>query len=62
MKAPCKGCPDRAVGCHGQCGRYAEYRGERDKIKSKKEREALSAELVSASYHRIQKIKRKKKW
>ena len=25
---PCKGCvpPDRQIGCHGKCQRYAEYR------------------------------------
>lgn len=25
-KTPCYGCPDRAVGCHGRCGRYAKFR------------------------------------
>ena len=24
--APCKGCEDRTVGCHGSCEKYAEYR------------------------------------
>lgn len=25
MTAPCKGCPQRQVGCHGKCEKYAEY-------------------------------------
>ena len=26
VQAPCKDCPDRAVGCHGTCEKYAEYK------------------------------------
>lgn len=22
---PCKDCPDRHIGCHGDCGRYAKF-------------------------------------
>lgn len=29
--APCRGCQDRHVGCHGGCERYREYREERDR-------------------------------
>lgn len=25
MTPPCKNCPDREVGCHSTCGRYAEF-------------------------------------
>lgn len=28
--APCYGCPDRAVGCHGNCEAYKAYRSERE--------------------------------
>lgn len=24
--APCKNCPDRHVGCHGQCEKYQQFR------------------------------------
>lgn len=34
MKQPCYNCPDRTLGCHGQCERYAEYRTECDRIKA----------------------------
>lgn len=30
MKAPCKDCPDREVGCHGKCEKYARYKAERN--------------------------------
>lgn len=25
-KPPCKDCPDRVAGCHGQCAKWADYR------------------------------------
>lgn len=31
MKAPCKDCPDREVGCHGKCESYAQFKAERNK-------------------------------
>ena len=33
MTAPCKNCPDRVVGCHSTCERYAEYAKEREEIR-----------------------------
>lgn len=35
MDAPCKGCKERAVGCHGKCERYKEYRRKKDEINEK---------------------------
>ena len=29
VKAPCYGCADRTVGCHGQCAKYAEWSAEK---------------------------------
>ena len=29
--APCKDCKDRAIGCHGTCEKYSEYRKQREK-------------------------------
>ena len=26
LKAPCKDCPDRYLGCHGTCEKYREYK------------------------------------
>lgn len=31
IKAPCKGCWDRKLGCHGRCERYAEFRKKLEK-------------------------------
>ena len=36
MKPPCKDCPDRQVGCHGKCGKYAEFSEERARIREMK--------------------------
>lgn len=30
MKAPCKDCPDRQVGCHSTCEKYIEFKKEAD--------------------------------
>lgn len=32
MTPPCNKCPDRYIGCHGECKRYREYKSERDKL------------------------------
>ena len=31
LESPCKGCPDRFVGCHSQCEGYLSYVEEKDK-------------------------------
>ena len=33
MNSPCMKCADRAVGCHGSCKQYAEYREVCDSIR-----------------------------
>ena len=41
MKAPCKDCADRQLGCHADCSKYREYKDwqkeHNDKIKREKE-------------------------
>lgn len=39
MRQPCRGCADRAVGCHGKCERYIKYRARLDLAKRLKEKE-----------------------
>lgn len=34
--APCKDCPDREPGCHGQCNDYQAFAKERSDIRKKK--------------------------
>lgn len=33
MVAPCKDCPDRYVGCHGNCEKYKEYKAQLDSMR-----------------------------
>lgn len=35
MKAPCKDCEDREIGCHEKCDRYQAYRQEIEERKPK---------------------------
>lgn len=30
LRAPCKDCPDRHLGCHGTCEKYQEYKKRHD--------------------------------
>lgn len=36
MNTPCRGCPDREIGCHGRCDRYAEYQAILDRERKKR--------------------------
>lgn len=33
--APCKGCSEREIGCHGSCEKYSEYRDVVNDIRKK---------------------------
>lgn len=35
VDCPCKGCQDRAVGCHSSCDAYTEYTNELTKVRLK---------------------------
>ena len=35
---PCKGCPNRAEGCHGYCSEYKRAKAKYDKAKEEKNR------------------------
>lgn len=41
MTAPCWGCRDRRVGCHGQCARYGVWKGIKDQERDVRELERL---------------------
>lgn len=34
-QSPCRGCPDRSLGCHGQCSKYRAYEADRKKFNEK---------------------------
>ena len=45
-KAPCQDCPDRTVGCHGTCEKFAEYKSKRDKLRFELQKKKQEAEIV----------------
>lgn len=50
MKAPCKDCPDRYVGCHSQCEKYIAFQKYReDYLKYKHEQNRLQDDLWKTS-------------
>lgn len=53
---PCKDCADRAVGCHGTCGRYKEYKeryGRRvDELGEIRRRRRILTEYRNDTYRR----------
>lgn len=54
--APCENCTDRALGCHGKCERYAEwkekYTATGEAIKSKKLKTAQIEDFVNCSINK----------
>lgn len=45
--SPCMDCRDRAVGCHGRCERYKEWKGERDALLEVVNREKQKRDLAT---------------
>ena len=39
MKAPCKNCQHRSIGCHGKCDKYAQFRAYCDNTNAKRKAE-----------------------
>ena len=54
--APCKGCEERKVGCHGSCERYAEF-VRLNELRKKGKMEVLETEY--ALYRARERIKEK---
>lgn len=59
MKAPCKDCPDRQVGCHSTCEKYItfakEKRQQNETIKKAKHEENLKFSRMAKKYARLDK-------
>ena len=51
MKAPCKDCPDRYLGCHDHCEKYKEFDAERKRIHDISEKQ----HQIDYDYFRIRK-------
>lgn len=60
MTPPCKGCEDRAVGCHGSCERYKQYKAELAAAKAdlygKQQENIMIGDVISRS---VKKTRRK---
>ena len=54
---PCKDCSDRAVGCHGRCERYQEWKRDRDAIldamNAEKAKTQLAVNYVQKNKQRV---------
>lgn len=48
LKAPCKGCEERQVGCHSKCTKYKQFKQEVDKMR--KYEEEKQKQLVYSLY------------
>ncbi len=42
INAPCKDCPDRAMGCHDRCKKYLNYKKQLDEIREENYRKRAS--------------------
>ena len=47
--APCRGCAEREVGCHGRCPRYARWKEERDGAGAAARMERMANEVIAGS-------------
>ena len=52
LNIPCANCTNRAVGCHGVCGDYKDYRSKLDAINSDIRIKQLNANTIE-SYRNI---------
>ena len=57
MKAPCKDCPDREVGCHSSCARYKKYQAEKEAERRKRMEDHIVNEVRYEGW-----VRGKKQW
>lgn len=60
MTPPCKDCPDRQLGCHGKCPRYATYHEECEKQRQDRHIDALVSISPRVQQAKAAKLKRQK--
>ena len=61
MNAPCKGCPDRTLGCHGTCKKYKAFDNERQKARQNRLESGEQTEISLKRWDRIQKERKRDK-
>lgn len=52
MTQCCYQCPDREIGCHSVCERYAAYREEVEKARKQREHDANCRDVFAERYYR----------
>ena len=61
MKTPCRGCEERAAGCHGKCERYAVYNAWREEIRREREKATVRWEYSSVGVNKAVRKKEREK-
>ena len=63
MICPCKGCPERVVGCHGSCERYRAFSAECERIRQARYQAQIGyyAKIDSVSEWKKQEFRTRKK-
>ena len=62
IKSPCFNCPNRAMGCHGKCELYTDYRARIDDLNNKKTEAKKQTDMVDDCLSSISKMKMYKGW
>ena len=58
MKAPCKGCADRKLGCHSSCEEYLEFRKAQDEINEQRKSKEAEENWYSKKQTKYLRIKK----
>ena len=57
--APCRGCTEREIGCHGKCEKYIQWQADLELVKAPYKR-AMHNEINSRTRVKDMKIRRKR--
>lgn len=57
MKAPCKNCEDRELGCHGSCERYLEFHDQRRLVNKKRQDDATMRDVKFNAMCRMRRLR-----
>ena len=56
-QSPCRYCPDRAMGCHAICPKYAEFRTKNDHDRMKRHMDQLVTSTLIEGARRVERTK-----
>lgn len=60
MKCPCRGCEERAVGCHGKCERHARWLEYRKSIQAERAKDREMGDYLRERSARLNKVHKHK--